>query len=89
MFSQGKHNIHDSLASETLLYLLIKFFIVHVMSVFSFKDVFIFGCWVFVAACGLPLVAVNWVSSLVEVPRLLIAVASLAVGHKLQVHGLQ
>ena len=44
MFSQGKHNVYDSLASEILLYLLIKLFIVHIMSVFFFKDLFIFGC---------------------------------------------
>ena len=41
MFSQEKHNIYDSLASEILLYLLIKLFIVHIMSVFFFKDLFI------------------------------------------------
>ena len=41
MFSQGKHNVYDSLASEILLYLLIKLFIVHIMSVFFFKDLFI------------------------------------------------
>ena len=75
MFSQEKHNIYDSLASEILLYLLIKLFIVHIMSVFYFKDLFI------LAALGL--CCCVWVSSLVEVLGLLTALAFLVVGHRL------
>ena len=56
---------------------------------FYFKDVFIFWpWWVFVAALGLSLVAVNGGYSLVEVQELLIAVASF-VKHRLLVHRLQ
>ena len=40
-------------------------------------------CWVFVAACGLSLVAVIEGYSLVVVHGFLIAVASLVVGHGL------
>ena len=52
MFSQGKHNVYDSLASEILLYLLIKLFIVHIMSVFFFKN-FIYLFYLFLAVLGL------------------------------------
>ena len=49
-----------------------------------FKDLFIYWLhWVFIAALGLSLVVENGSYSLVEVPRLLTAVASLVVGHGL------
>ena len=51
---------------------------------------FFFGrCWVFVAECGLSLVAASGGYSFVVVHSLLIAVASLVAEHGLEVHGLQ
>ena len=46
-------------------------------------------CWVFIAVCGFSLVAVSGDYCLVVVLGILIAVASLAVEHRLQACGLQ
>ena len=55
-----------------------------VLGCFFVKYNFVYWlCWVFAAACGLSLVAVNGVYSLTVVCRLLIAVPSLVVEHGL------
>ena len=58
---------------------------------FKKKKIFIYFwlCWLFIAAHGRPLVAVSRDCSLVAVLRLLIAVASLVVEHRLWVLGLR
>ena len=50
---------------------------------FFFIYSYVWLCWVFVASCRLSLIAENGVYPLVEVPRLLTVVASLAAEHRL------
>ena len=55
---------------------------------FSLKNIYFWLCWVFVAVCGLSLVAASGDQSLVAVLGLLVTVSSLVAEHRLQARGL-